>query len=100
MLTEKVTLTRGVEYDGKRHTEVVLRAAIVRDSVDAEKEADGKGLLFLALCMIRKMIVEFGDIPKEKITVDLLLQLNDEDFERLNTVREYLKKKALWSSAD
>lgn len=100
MLTEKVTLLQGLTYEGKQYKSLVLRSPIIEDTILAEQESEGKGMLYLALSLLSKMIVEFGSIPKEKIDVDLLIKLQEEDFERLQTVREYLKKKAHWSSAD
>ena len=100
MLTEQVRLLDGVEYQSERHVDVVMRVPIVKDSLEAEAESEGKGALHLSLALLSKHIVSFGNIPKDKITVDLLAQLTDVDFERLCEVRDYLKKKAHWIPRD
>lgn len=98
MLIEKVRLLDGVEFDGKHHKDVVVRTPLVKDALEAEKESDGKSALHLSLSLLKNRIESFGSIPKEKITTDLLGNLSDEDFERLQVAIEYLKKKAHWQS--
>ena len=100
MLTEQVRLLDGVAYGGKRHVDVVMRVPIVKDSLEAEAESEGKGALHLSLALLAKHIVSFGNIPKEKITVDLLAMLSDSDFQRLTEVRDFLLKKNLWIPRD
>jgi phage FluMu protein gp41 len=95
-ITEKVHLVRGVEHNGARHTTLTMRPSTVGDAMAAEKKYEGKGLMLLSTGIICEQIVEFGSIPKDAITPDLLAQLVDEDFERINEVREYLKKKVRW----
>jgi hypothetical protein len=98
MVSEKVNLLVGVIYENKRYKQLTMRAPIVRDSIEAEEESKEKGILFLSLAMLSKMIIEFGAIPKESINPDLLVQLSDEDFELLQNVRGFLKKKTHWSN--
>jgi phage FluMu protein gp41 len=100
MLTEKVRLLSGIAFDGVCHKDVVLRTPIVKDVIEAEKESDGKGAIVLSLNVLKQRIESFGKIPKEKLTTDLLANLTDEDFERLQTATEYLKKKAYWQSEE
>lgn len=98
MLTENVRLLQGVKYEGKTHRDVVLRTPIVRDALEAEQECEGKSTLTLSLCLMSKRITAFGTVPKDQINAELLAELSDEDFERLQTATEYLKKKALWQN--
>jgi phage FluMu protein gp41 len=100
MLTEKVQLLDGLEYDGARQQQVTLRAGIVSDTMEAERKTGDRGLVFLSLAMLAEQITEFGKIPKEKVTADLLSGLSEADFERLLEAREVLKKKAAWSPRD
>jgi phage FluMu protein gp41 len=98
MITEKINLLSGVLFEGKKYKTLTMRSPIVKDSVEAEEEAKDRGILYLSLSLLSRMIVEFGDIPKDQITAGLLMQLDEEDFERLQIVRDYLKKKVHWSS--
>lgn len=98
MVTESFRLIEGIEYKGEVHRDVTMRAARVKDTFDAERESEGKGVLFLSLSLLSRQIEKLGTIPKEKITPDLLLALNEEDFDRLSEVREVLKKKVHWQS--
>jgi len=100
MLTEKVRLLEGVRYAGAVYKDVELRAPIIRDMLEAETECDGKSTISLALCLLSKRIMSIGTVPREKIDKELLADLCDEDFERLTTATEYLKKKAHWQPAD
>ncbi len=98
MITEKVNLIAGIKHNGKLHKSLVMRSPIIKDSIEAEEEAREKGSLFLSLCLIAKSIVSFGDIPAEEITAGLLIGMEEEDLDRLHTVREFIKKKMHWSN--
>jgi hypothetical protein len=110
MLTETVYLSEGILVEGQRHKAVVLRAPIVRDSLEIEKESEGKGVVYISLSLLSKSILKIGttgkdggftqEVPREKITVDALGSMNEEDLERLQNAREYLKKKIHWQKAD
>ena len=93
MIAETGALLVGVEFGGERHTVFTLRPAIVRDSIEAAKEADGKGEIFLMLCLLSRQIETLGKIPKEKITADLLTGLYDADLGILQKARETAEKK-------
>lgn len=86
-------LAAGIEFDGKVHKAFVLRPAIVRDSIEASKEADGKGEIVLMLALLARQIESLGEIPKEKITVELLSGLYDADLGVLQKARESAEKK-------
>lgn len=100
MLTEKVLLLDGVEFGGAPQRLVTLRAGVVADTLEAERKTGDRGMVFLSLAMLAEQIVEFGAIPKERATADLLTGLSEADFERLQEAREVLKKKAAWSPRD
>jgi phage FluMu protein gp41 len=99
VLTENVRLIDGVKFGDETHRDVVLRIPLVRDAIEAEEEAGDKGMGRLSLTLLSKQIVQFGAIPKERITADLLLQLTDVDYERLGDARDCLKTKAVYQSA-
>lgn len=90
MFTEKGTFPNGVEYDGKIHKEFELREQLVCDAInvfdDPEiSERAQKNPQYLSLCILANMIVRIGDIPKEKITGDLLNTMYQDD---LNALRD------------
>jgi len=85
MLTEKGTLPVGVEFEGKVHQEFELREQLVSDMVDVfdnEKNAERaqKNAQFFSACLLTGRLTKLGDIPKEQITVDLLLGMNFNDY--------------------
>jgi phage FluMu protein gp41 len=110
MLTEIVHLTEGIAIDGRRFKAVLLRAPMVKDSLDVEKESEHKGILYTSIALIIKSIVEVGamdkagtwseKVPMEKVTVDAVGTLNEEDLERLQVARDFLKKKHTWQRTD
>lgn len=83
-LKEKVTLPFGVIVDGKVHRDCVLRPRKVRDSVEvmrdplAATEDSYRGVV-----LIGKQIESLGDLPREQITPELLLDLLDADMQEL-----------------
>jgi phage FluMu protein gp41 len=99
-MKEKGTLIIGVEHEGKLHKDFILRAQIVRDSVEAmEDERAQKNDSYFGVYCLAKQIEKLGDIPKEDITPDLVMALTETDFkalmaakgrleERLNSFRE------------
>jgi len=84
MISEKCTLPIGVEYDGQRHRDLEIRPRLVRDLIDGavneRAKSDGR---YYELCQYACQIVSLGDIPKDQITGELLLDMYDEDFDAL-----------------
>jgi len=84
MITEKCTLPIGVEYEGKIHRDLEIRPRLVRDLLDgAVSERAQTDRHYYEVCQTACQIVRFGDIPKDQITGDLLLDMYDEDFDVL-----------------
>lgn len=87
-MTEKGTLPFGVEFEGQTHREFELRPQYVRDTVDifedpaAGKRAE-KNNQYFAACLFAGRLVRLGDIPKEAITVDMLLDMHQDDYEAI-----------------
>ena len=80
MMTERGTLPVGVEFEGRQHREFELRPQIVRDSIEAmEDERAQKNKNYMALAVMARQVVRLGDIPKEKITAALLMEMYDQD---------------------
>jgi len=85
MMTEKGTLPVGVEFEGKVHQDFELRSQFVRDTVDifddpvAGDRAE-RNNQFFAASLFAGRLVKLGEIPKEQITVDMVLDLEQEDY--------------------
>ena len=96
MITQKVRLIEGVVVDKVRHRDVIMRLPGVKDSLDALRESDGKGALYMSCVLLARCIIKFGTLQESQFTAELIAELNEVDFERLNEVRDFLKKKASW----
>jgi phage FluMu protein gp41 len=94
MITEKGTLIIGIEYEGKIHKEFELRPQIVRDSIDAAEDDRAKrNDSYLGLCVLAKQIIKLGDIPKEKITAELLMNMYEVDLAVISEASRRLQKR-------
>jgi len=77
---ETGTLPVGVEVDGKLHREFTLRPRLVRDSVEAQEIARAQtNDSYRGAVLIAAQLEKLGDLPREKITTELLLELFDVD---------------------
>lgn len=98
MLTEKGTLPVGVEYEGKTHKDFEIREQLVSDMIDVfdnpehASRAD-KNNYYLGACILSKLIVSIGSIPKEAITVDLLLGMLQDDLNEVKRAEGRLDEK-------
>jgi hypothetical protein len=84
MFTEKGTLPNGVEYEGVTHRAFEIRKQIVADTVNifddpARAARAEKNKLYAELCITANMLLSLGTIPKEEITGDLLMGMDQED---------------------
>lgn len=94
MITESGMLVVGVEHGGKLHKDFELRPQLVRDSVDAmEEERAQTNQTYLGLVILTKQITRLGDIPKEEITPDLLMEMHDIDLAEINAASRRLAKR-------
>lgn len=96
-MNEKGTLSIGIEFEGKAHKEFELRPQLVSDSVDAIEESvrAQRNDSYLGLCVLAKQLVKLGDIPKEKITPELLMPMYEVDLKVLMTASKRLESKLL-----
>jgi len=95
MITEKCTLPIGVEYDGKVHRDVEIRPRLVRDLLDgAASERAQQDSYYYSLCQTACQIVRLGDVPREKITADLLLDMYEDDFDVLTEAASRVRARA------
>ena len=82
-------LAFGVDVDGQAQREFTLRLPTVGDEIEAaESEVPGFNVMLMSLCLL-----SLGSVPKDKITYELLLGLDSDDFVLLGLAREALKKK-------
>ena len=95
-LTEKGVLPIGVEYQGAMHREFELRPLKMKDSFNiknrpyAEKAQENSE--YMGLCMFAARLEKLGDIPKEAITPELLLEAYDDDMAVIMAADERIKK--------
>lgn len=96
MMTETGTLPIGIEFEGKVHKDFTLRPQILRDSIDVmEDERAIKNESYFGICMLSKQIERLGEIPKEKITPDLIMSLTEVDGRVFMEAKEALEKRLL-----
>lgn len=94
MIKEEGSLIVGVEFGGKRHKDFILRPQLVRDSIDAVEDPRAKkNESYLGFLVLARQIEKLGDIPAEKITPELLLNMLDEDLLVINEAAGRLQKR-------
>lgn len=98
MLTVKGKFAIGIEVDGVIHTEFELRETTIRDGLSYIKKMKQNGEdteddLAIAVYKGAEQMTKLGTLPVEKITAELLLQLNEEDFMPLIDKQDELVKK-------
>jgi len=95
MIVEKRTLPIGVEYEGKQHRELELRPRLVRDLVSAyESPLSAKSGSAFEVCSLAGQILKLGEIPKEAITGELLMEMHSDDFDVLTEAAEKARQRA------
>lgn len=95
MVTVEGKLKVGIDYAGKTHTSFKLRAAKVKDSIEATASVGTDNNLKFMLFVYSLQLLSLGDIPKESITSDLLADLYDVDLAVLQEASEGLEKKLM-----
>lgn len=90
----KGQLECGVFFDGKHHVDFEIRLPLMKDNIRVASLYPGESALALSVAVMAQAIVSLGDIPKEKITFELLAEeLVEDDFDILNEAFNTLKKK-------
>jgi hypothetical protein len=97
MITEKGTLPFGVEVDGITHRDFEIRPQFVRDTVDVFEDPDvaaraSRNNQFFAACLFAGRLTRLGELPKEKITPELILDLRQDDYDEILRAGERLEK--------
>lgn len=106
---EKHSLLYGVKAGDKVHCDFQVRMPVVRDTIEAlrlthEKFGTTEGadaVTFYRVAVMAQALTAIGDLPKEEITAELLLnELNDDDFDLIDAQIEAIKKKRLISNSN
>jgi hypothetical protein len=92
MITQDGKLKVGVEVDGKVHIDFTLRPRLVRDSIEAQEvERAQTNPAYDGLVLTCKEIIKLGDLTKEQITPDLLMEMHDIDMQEILGAAEKLR---------
>lgn len=95
-ITETGTLPIGVVVDGVLHREFELRQSNVGDQIDAAIEVgDNAHVLLLNTAAMARQLTRLGELPREKITTALLLQMNPADWNAVENAAAALQKKLM-----
>lgn len=106
---EKHSLLYGVKAGEKVHYTFSVGLPVIKDTIKAlrltdeacgttERAAAG---LYYRVAVMACALTSLGDLPKEDITADLLLnELNDDDFDIIDAQIEAVKKKRMLSNND
>lgn len=85
MITEKITLVDGIEYEGAIQREIEIRPQKVRDSIDAyDDDRARENDAFLGLAVLAAQVVSLGAVPKKNITTELLMEMSEDDMAEIN----------------
>ncbi|HAF1675183.1 TPA: hypothetical protein G8K91_000317 [Salmonella enterica] len=105
---EKHALLYGVKVGDKVHTDFMVRMPVVRDTIEALRLTDeacgttegAAAGMYYRVAVMAQAITALGDLPKEAITPELLLdELNDDDFDIIDAQIEAIKKKRMDSNS-
>lgn len=89
----KDSLPIGVEVDGVTYRDFEMRAAVLRDSVDAVDECGGDASQTLLRYAVMARRVKFEGLDQEKVTTDLLMNMLDRDGVALEQAADEVEKK-------
>lgn len=97
-MTEKGTLPVGIKYNGEIHTKFEIREQLVCDGINIYDNPElasraEKNNAFMGLCILTSQIVSLGTIPKENITVELLLNMPQSNLNELNSASKRLEER-------
>ncbi|WP_311515259.1 hypothetical protein [Oligella urethralis] len=91
---EKGRLQYGVQFDGKWHYDFEVRIPTVKDNIIAVEQYGTLSGIRVSFAMMVACINYLGDIPKEKLTLDFLMDgIVDADFDALEQAIIRAKKK-------
>lgn len=98
MNTQKGELIVGIEIDGITHKEFEMRNATIRDAISSINKAHANGedtnsYLTRRLYKAAEQLVSLGSLPADKVNAELLLSLNESDFDPILNAQDELEKK-------
>ncbi|BFI57351.1 hypothetical protein KD4_12960 [Yersinia pseudotuberculosis] len=103
-MTDTGLLLHGVEFKDKVHFDFTVRLPVIRDTINALSDTqsalgttDGAAATtYYRVAVIASALVTLGDIDKDAITTNLLLDaLTDDDFDLIDTQISAIKKKRM-----
>ncbi|HEN3525631.1 hypothetical protein [Yersinia intermedia] len=106
-MTEQGLLVFGVAVGEVIHREFSIRLPVVKDTIialtdtqDSQGTTEGPAAqLYYKVAIIASALISLGNIPKEDITTELLLnELTDDDFDIIDAHIAAIKKKRLPAS--
>lgn len=87
-------LIEGVIVDGHEHHDFTLKPLTVRDTIELQAdEFASTSDEHMGICVIARQIEKLGDLPREKITRELVMDMADIDFELLVKKQKELSEK-------
>lgn len=101
---EKQQLLYGVKCGDKVHFDFAVRLPVVSDTIEALRATDeacgttegSAANMYYRVAVMACAITSLGDLQKEEITAELLLnELNDDDFDLIDAQIEAIKKKRM-----
>lgn len=100
IMTEKGILPIGVEIEGVFHREFEIREQLVLDAVEVFESADKlaveraeKNSYFYNVAVTARRITKIGEIPPEAITLDMLLNMHQKDFNEIALADKRLEER-------
>lgn len=104
MIKDSGFLLHGIEANGKVHFDFTVRLPVIRDTINALTDTNDKfgttegaaATTFYRVAVIASVLLALGDLDKEAITTDLLLdEMTDDDFDLIDTQISAIKKKRM-----
>ena len=87
MFEEQGVLPIGVEFEGKRHADFILRPAKVKDSMGLQETEEGRRAAaddeYMGIFLIAIRLVKLGDIPREMISASMISEMYDDDLKEI-----------------
>ncbi|WP_145490236.1 hypothetical protein [Yersinia rohdei] len=103
-MTSSGLLLHGIEANGKVHFDFTVRLPVIRDTISALSDTHDKfgttegaaATTYYRVAVIAQAITVLGDVDKDAITADLLLdELTDDDFDLIDAQISVIKKKRM-----
>lgn len=106
---EKHSLLYGVKAGDKVHYTYSVGLPVIKDTIEALRLTDeacgttegAAASMYYRVAVMARALTSLGDLPKEDITAELLMnELNDDDFDLIDAQIDAVKKKRMLPSPD